>query len=134
MAKEPPFDLDPHLAIRDPDALPALMVSAMYDVLQRRMQGGMAERYIQAFNIAAWSLTTAGRKKTKHAGWTNEGRDARLKKGTLELTSLGVKKEIEARKHPQADAKKLAIKRLAKRILDSRPDYYAKTWQEAHSG
>lgn len=134
MAKDPPFDLDPHLAIRDPDALPSLLVSAMYDVLQRRQSGNMEERYIKAFNIAAWSLTTAGRKKTKHAGWTNEGSKARLKKGTLELTSLGVKKEIAARKHPDADAKKLAIKRMAKRIFDARPDYYAQSWQEAHSG
>ncbi len=136
MAKTPPFDLDPHLAIRDPKALPAIMISAMYDILQRRQHPGMlVDRFIAAFNVAAWSLTTAGRKKTKHGGWHGEGSEARLRKGTLELTPIiGVHKNVEAKKARDYDRKERWIFEAAKRILESNPDRYAKTWQEAQRG
>lgn len=60
---EPPFKLDPHVAIRTPDRLPLLMVRAMHSVVRSETQSDpSAEVFIKAFNIAAWTLTTAGRK------------------------------------------------------------------------
>jgi len=59
---EPPFKLDPHVAIRDPSSLPVLMVRAMHSVVRHDGGGNPSvEGFIKAFNIAAWTLTTAGR-------------------------------------------------------------------------
>lgn len=136
MAKDPPFGLDPHTAVRDPDSLPPLMISAMYDVMERGKVGGtLAERFISAFNIAAWSLTTAGRRKTKHGGWHGEGSEARLKRGTLDLTPIiGMQKNTEAYRAPGYDKKKAEIKDYAEKLMESRPDYYGKSWKDAHGG
>ena len=50
---EPPFDLDPHVAIRDPDSLPTLMIRAMHPIILAEKRGSMVERFIKGFNIAA---------------------------------------------------------------------------------
>ena len=133
MAKNPPFDLDPHLAVRDPESLPPLLISCMADILLRRSSGGTEdERFISAFNIAAWSLTTAGRKK-KGDGWHGEGSEARLVKGTVQLTArIGATKNHEVKNSPDYDKKKMLVVKMAKRLLTKRPDFFSKTWKEAH--
>jgi hypothetical protein len=150
--KDPPFDLDPHVAIHSPETLPAMMINGMYSVMQKAKGGTLAERFISAFNITAWSLTTAGRRKSKPASttqrraqlgrkrvnrhrtesWQQEGREARLKKGTLEPTTLGKRLEEEARKTPQHDAKRTWIETQAARIHRSNEDYYNQSWQQVH--
>lgn len=140
MAKTPPFDLDPHVAIRAPETLPALVVNGMYKVFQKQ-RGELAERFINSFNIVCWALTTAGRKKAatapqtrrqKGVNWQQEGRETRLVKGTLEIAPGMEKMERAAAQEPDHDQKKRYIVERAKRIYARRPEYYDQTWQKAH--
>ncbi len=140
MARTPPFDLDPHVAIRSPETLPALVINGMYKVFQKQ-RGELAERFIAAFNITCWSLTTAGRRKAatapknrrqKGINWQSEGRETRLIKGTLEIAPGMEKMEVEAKQESGHDQMKRFIVERAKRIYARNPDYYDKTWQKAH--
>lgn len=140
MARTPPFDLDPHVAIRSPETLPALVINGMYKRFQT-MKGELADRFINSFNVICWSLTTAGRKKGVNApktrrqrgiNWTREGSKARLKEGTLEIADGMEDLEVAAKNEPGYDQRRDFIIRKAKQIYSRNPEYYDKTWQKAH--
>lgn len=171
---EPPFKLDPHVAIRTPEVLPVLMARAMHSIVRHESGGNpSAELFIKAFNVAAWTLTTAGRKASnpkpetkttkkppprrrilrkklafkqragrKNTGtpvkrritWSNEGTEARLKKGSLDLTGLGDRLEQEAKGKQDTDAVVKDIGRWAKAIYQKNPDRYDKSWWKVNGG
>ena len=130
MIYEPPFGLDPYQAIRDPDSLPALMVRAMHKLIPKQ-RGNPEEKLVSAFNIAAWTLTTAGRKKQGTKSWRNEGSEARLIEGTLKAKSERL--EEEAKRKPDTDRKLADIKRLAGQIYRRNQARYDKTWWAANN-
>lgn len=134
-AHKPPFDLDAHVALRDPESMPVLMRRCMFSVIQQRIGkvDPSYEDFITGFNIAAWSLTTAGRKKagTKKGGGkkTNKSQ-ARLEKGTLKLRGIGKKLEQEKRRLPDTAEKMRAINKWAELLRTENEERATMTWKE----
>lgn len=143
MADIPPYDLDPFALIRNPDALPVLFRRGVFDLVARvrrvetrwaknnrkpgkrreqpkrpkRARGTLEGQLVQAFNIIAHSLTESGR----------------LKRGTLELTSAGVKREAEVKRAPDNDEKMVWISRWTRSLRERYPGRYDGTWQASRS-
>jgi hypothetical protein len=134
MGNEPPFDLDPHVAFRDLESLPVLLQRGMYRVIEQKI--GRADPtyddFIRAFNIAAWSLTTAGRRSSKKTGAKSSQRgQSRLKRGTLELTpKMGKRLEEEKRKLPDTKEKLRRIAKWVEQLKTADPDRATMTFEE----
>lgn len=132
-AYKPPFGLDPHVAIRDPNSLPVILRRGMFRIIQQRVgkSDPNYDDFVASFNIAAWSLTTAGRTRNKKAGAkkTNRGQ-ARLVMGTTKLTGKFKKVELEKARLPDTPEKMQAIERWANQIKSEDEDRATMTWQE----
>lgn len=115
MAYVPPYNLDPHTLIRDPETTPILLRRGVYDVLQRESKDSLHDRFMKAFNVVAKTLTDSGR----------------MRLGTLELTPTGIKREDEVRRLKDTKKKLYWLDRWAKRLRDQDPTLYAKTWWQA---
>lgn len=115
MAWEPPYNLDPHVIVRDPDTVPLLLRRGAYDVIERSKDGSLHEKFMKAFNVVAKTLTDAGR----------------LRRGTLNLTPEGIRREDEVRRLKDTKQKLYWLGRWAKQLRDQNPDLYAKTWWQA---
>lgn len=130
--KPPPFNLDPHIAIRDPSSLPILLRRGMYDVISTQATSGdpTYDEFVGAFNIIAWSLTTAGRRPGKKTKGKQLGR-GRLKKGTTTLTPH-VGKRVEEERKKQSDTKKKLwwIGKWAKQLRTQDPDRATMTYED----
>lgn len=118
MAWEPPYDLDPHLAVRDPSQLPLLLRRGIHDVVEKEKTGTLHEKIMKGFNCVAKMLTDSGR----------------LRRGTLELTPLGIKREKEVARLKDTRTKLYWLDRWAERLRIEKPGYYDKTWKQARSG
>lgn len=130
--KPPPFNLDPHAAIRDPDSLPILLRRGMFNVIRREagQRDPTYDQFVGAFNIIAWSLTTAGRRPGKKSKGSQRGR-GRLKRGTTQLTPrVGKKLEEQRKKEPDTDKKMWWISRWAKQLREADPDRATMTYEE----
>lgn len=130
--KPPPFDLDPHVAIRDPHSLPILLRRGMFRVLRQEIgqKDPTYDQFVSAFNIIAWSLTTAGRRTGKKAKGSQRGR-GRLKKGTTQLTPrVGKRLEEERRKMRDTEKKLWWIDRWAEQLRTQDPDRATMTYEE----
>jgi len=115
MSWVPPFELDPHLAVRDPAQLPILMQRGMHDLIERDKEGSLHDKFMRSFNFIAKSLTKSGR----------------IRQGTLKLTPLGVKREDEVRLQRDTRVKLYWLDKWAKKLRDEKPNLYAKTWWQA---
>jgi uncharacterized short protein YbdD (DUF466 family) len=129
--KPPPFNLDPHVAIQDPGSLPILLRRGMFRAI--RQQAGQRDptyQFISAFNIIAWSLTTAGRRTGKKAKGSQRGR-GRLKKGTTKLTpNMGKKLEEQRKRMRDTDEKLRWIDKWAEQLRTQDPDRATMTYEE----
>jgi len=132
--KPPPFGLDPHVAIRDPRSLPILLRRGMFRILQQEIgkKDPTYDQFVAAFNIAAWSLTTAGR-RTK--GGSQRGR-GRLQRGTTKLTpSVGKRLEEERRREKDTKQKLVWIDKWATQLKTQDPERATMTYEDyKHSG
>ena len=135
MSYEPPFKLDPHFAIRAPENLSVLMVRGMYSVIEQKI--GRADpdydTFITGFNIAAWSLGTAGRRKSKKTGMKQRvGGEVRIavRNGEIFLTGVGKKLEEEKRKLPDTKEKIRKIAAWAEQLKKSDPLRATMTYEE----
>jgi hypothetical protein len=126
--KPPPFNLDPHVVIRDPGATPVLLRRGMYRAIRQETQGDPTyDQFIAAFNIIAWSLTTAGRRSS---GGSQRGR-GRLRKGTTTLTPrMGKRIEEERRKLKDTKKKLWWIDRWATQMRTQDPLRATMTYEE----
>jgi len=118
MAWEPPYDLDPHAAVRDPSQLPVLLQRGVHDVIEKETQGTLHDKFMRGFNFVAKKLTDTGR----------------LKRGTLELTPLGIKREKEVERLKDTKVKLYWLGRWAERLRSERPGYYDRTWKQTRAG
>lgn len=123
MAWVPPYNLDPHVAVRNPSQMPVLVQRGIYDLIERwkigektkDSEGSTHDRFMRAFNFIAKSLTDS----------------KRLRRGTLELTPLGRKREVEVQRLKDTKTKLYWLARWAKKLYDENPTLYAKTWWQA---
>lgn len=116
MAWVPPFNLDPHVAIRAPESLPVLMQRGIYDVIEKEDEGKTEDKFIRAFNYIAMSLTKSGR----------------IRQGTLDLTPKGIERENEVKHQKDTKTKLYWLHRKAKKLYDEDPTKYSKTWWQAN--
>lgn len=99
-----------------------------------RQQAGQRDptydQFISAFNIIAWSLTTAGRRTGKKAKGSQRGR-GRLKKGTTKLTpNMGKKLEEQRKRMRDTDEKLRWIDKWAEQLRTQDPDRATMTYEE----
>ena len=130
--KPPPFNLDPHVVIRDPNSLPILLRRGIYDVITKQATSGdpTYKEFIAAFNIIAWSLTTAGRRPGKQSKGSQRGR-GRLKRGTTRLTpNIGTKLNEERKRLTDTKKKIWWVSRWAKQLREQDPDRATMTYEE----
>jgi hypothetical protein len=115
MAWVPLYNLDPHVAVRSPDQMPLLMQRGIHDVIEKETEGSLHDKFMRAFNFIAKSLTESGR----------------LRRGTLDLTPLGIKREDEVRRLKDTKTKIYWLGRWAAKLREKDPTLYAKTWWQA---
>jgi hypothetical protein len=134
MGYEPPFDLDPHQAIREPETLPVIMARGMFSVIRQKTKNDPTyDDFISGFNISAWSLVTAGRRSSKKTGKKKTvGGQARMKviEGRLLLTTVGKKLNEEKRRLPDSELKVKSIIKWAEQLKTSDPDRATMTYEE----
>ena len=130
-SKVPPYNLDPHEAIRNPDGLSILMRRGMYDVIVRTWEEwGIShpktspphrmptyEEFVRAFNIIAKTLTSSGR----------------LIYGSLKVSGQsGDAREDQVRRLPDTKMKLKWVRIWAEAIKRAEPEKVTVTWWQAH--
>jgi hypothetical protein len=120
MSWVPPFNLDPHVAVRAPETMPVLMQRGVYDLIDRwkhgeknkHSEGDEDDRFMRAFNYIAKRLTDTGF----------------LRRGTLHLTPTGLAREKEVGHLKDTKTKLYWLKRWADKLKARDPERFALTW------